>query len=578
MSVKEKELQIKEDELETKSGHHTPEGLFTQPTKDIVDGLLKDANGDEELALKRINFYINRAGDGLSNKTAVHAAKRELEKKVEEKMQSKKDEIHDILSEYFQEAYNTMFEDDEPKAQKPKKMRYWDAIDFLIDNEINPYWLIVQPRQALYFEPYNSIMAMYEITPDKTINMLTYKNGKVDGGKNEEGKFIPNITTISPDEFKAALEDERNAKVVDNFNKHYYDLDTIVDIIANGDELYNAWMERFYNEHKDELGLSKVHSWKTHKAFKQFWNELSNYEKSTYANPMGVSDKYGLATKDPRRGMPVGKIRFKQSPQRLNGKTTSVVGDVEPGQYEPQNITSDQARSKMSDHDLVSYWLDKFGIDSKYADQAIKDQSGTEWKIAKAAETHNGISPVRFQLVFPSNPDFKMVKKPDEIEDMIRLYNKEESIEEAFGRFGSKMAQPTITDYNALYSYLEQNGIDPKFCRGAILYGDLGQEWRITGYNLSDPENPLIALQSFSQPEETINGTSKVSSNKVPLSVVQKWCQKPKNQQSQIEWDDIMLDPFQRQKAKANIPDPERKPMKLKNFDKVAARAKHGVM
>lgn len=39
-----------------------------------------------------------------------------------------------------------------------------------------------------------------------------------------------------------------------------------------------------------------------------------------------------------------------------------------------------------------------------------------------------------------------------------------------------------------------------------------------------------------------------------------------------------MLDPFQRQKAKANIPDPERKPMKLKNFDKVAARAKHGVM
>lgn len=87
---------------------------------------------------------------------------------------------------------------------------------------------------------------------------------------------------------------------------------------------------------------------------------------------------------------------------------------------------------------------------------------------------------------------------------MIRLYNKEESIEEAFGRFGSKMVQPTITDYNALYSYLEQNGIDPKFCRGAILYGDLGQEWRITGYNLSDPENPLIALQSFSQPEETI--------------------------------------------------------------------------
>lgn len=577
MSVKEKELQMKEDELETKSGHHTPEGLFTQPTKDIIDGLLKDANGDEELALKRINFYINRAGDGLSNKTAVHAAKRELEKKVEAKMEANKSNLHDMLSEYFSEAYSTMFEDDKP--QKPKKMRYWDAIDFLVDNGINPYWLITKPRQALYFEPYDKIMAMYKVNPDNTIDMLTYENGRVAGRNNEEGKFIPDITTIKPEEFKTALEDDKNSKVVNNFDKHYYDLDTIVDIIANGDELYNAWIERFYNEHKDELDLKKAHSWKTHKAFKQFWNELSNYEKSTYANPMGVSDKYGLATKDPRRGMPVGKIRFKKSPQHLNGKTTSVIGDVEPGQYEPRDLTSDEKRAKLSDRDLVAHWLHKFDIDTKYADQPVKDQSGVEWKIAKALETHNDISPVRFQLVFPSNPDFKIIKKPAEIADMIIQYTeKEESIEEAFGRFGSKMAQPTITDYNALYSYLEQNGIDPKFCRGAILYGDLGQEWRITGYNLSDPENPLIALQSFSQPDETINGTTKVSSNKVPLSVVQKWCQKPKNQQSQIDWENIMLDPFQRQKAKANIPDPERKPMKIKNFDTLAARAKHGVM
>lgn len=80
--IKEKEL----SDVETK--HHTPEGLFTGSTKDIVDGLLKDANGDEELALKRINYYINRAGDGLSNKTAVHNAKKELEKKVEEKKES----------------------------------------------------------------------------------------------------------------------------------------------------------------------------------------------------------------------------------------------------------------------------------------------------------------------------------------------------------------------------------------------------------------------------------------------------------------------------------------------------------
>ena len=38
MSVKEKELKrMMEDELESKSGHHTPEGLFTKSSEDIVD-------------------------------------------------------------------------------------------------------------------------------------------------------------------------------------------------------------------------------------------------------------------------------------------------------------------------------------------------------------------------------------------------------------------------------------------------------------------------------------------------------------------------------------------------------------
>lgn len=96
---------INEEELsDVKTSHHTPEGLFTGATKDIVDGLLKDANGDEELALKRINYYINRAGDGLSNKTAVHNAKKELEKKIEEKkeaLQNSKfiNEVRNILTE-----------------------------------------------------------------------------------------------------------------------------------------------------------------------------------------------------------------------------------------------------------------------------------------------------------------------------------------------------------------------------------------------------------------------------------------------------------------------------------------------
>ena len=91
---------INEEELsDVETKHHTPEGLFTGSTKDIVDGLLKDANGDEELALKRINFYINRAGDGLSNKTAVHSAKKELEKKVEERKESIKSSKFNAIAE-----------------------------------------------------------------------------------------------------------------------------------------------------------------------------------------------------------------------------------------------------------------------------------------------------------------------------------------------------------------------------------------------------------------------------------------------------------------------------------------------
>lgn len=572
MSVKEKEKllqqKIVEDELETTSGHHTPEGLFTKSSKDIVDGLLKDANGDEELALKRITFYINRAGDGLSNKTAVHAAKRELEKKVEEKKEAEKNKLYNTLSEYFGEAYYTMFEDDEPK--KEKKLPYYKAVDFLFDNGINPYWQISLPRKVLYFEPYDALMSLDAVYPDGSLGMLTWRNGQVED----------NTARITPEEFKQALEDEHNAKVVNDFDRHYYDLDTIGQILTSGDELYKAWIDRFYNEYKDELDLKKPTDWKTHKAFKQFWNGLSNYEKSTYAT--NTPDPYNLATKDPRRGMPVGKIRFKASPQRLNGKVQNLNKDNIDQNFidahKDQTITSDEKLAHITPEEKTKYWLGKCDIDPKYANQPIKDSSGAEWKISKILETHNDIDPVRIQLSFSSNPDFKIIKKPYEVKDMITQYTeKEESIEEAY--FNSrKMAQPTITDYNALYDFLDQNGVDPKFCRGAKLYGDLGQEWRITGYNLSDPENPLIAIQSYDKPLEDLDNTNKVMSNKVPLSVVQKWAQKQKNIDSEIDWDNIMLDPFLRQKAKAKLPDPDRKSPKIKNFDKVAARAKHGVM
>ena len=67
------------NDIETK--HSTPKGLFTRKASGIIDGILKDANNDIEKAIQRINFYINRAGKNLSNKTEVMKAKKILENK-----------------------------------------------------------------------------------------------------------------------------------------------------------------------------------------------------------------------------------------------------------------------------------------------------------------------------------------------------------------------------------------------------------------------------------------------------------------------------------------------------------------
>ena len=668
MSVKEKEIQIKEDELETKSGHHTPEGLFTQPTKDIVDGLLKDANGDEELALKRITFYINRAGDGLSNKTAVNAAKKELEKKVEAKMEAKKAGLFDTLNEYFGEAYDTMFEDDsidffdkeamakafnkdtdkqsdsgeekskehkslsrKPDDDKAKKVSKSKSIDVLLANGINPYWELALPHGVLYFAPYDNYMSLGGVYPDGQLEMWIWRNGIP--MRDEEGNYIK--AYITPQEFKDALEDPKNIKVVGEFERHWEDVDEIKKIIDSGDCLYKAWIERFFEENKDDYGLKNPYDRKTRKAFEEFWKTLSNQEKREYSLPKGVSDFYGLATKDQRRGMPIGKIRMKASPQRLNGKTTIThVNDPAPekdfGSYNvpedvftkpmkdivdglleyldndeqsalkcikayinrmndeemPNEIAVYAAKRKLekmvndkNDKDSIKKWLDFYKIDSKFVNEPITDSTGTKWKINKAIETHNELKPVQFELECIDNPEFKLRPSMNELANWIKKYSdkKDESLEEAY--FGArKMAQPTIDDYNSLYAFLEQNGISGDFCRGAKLYGRLGQIWRITGYNLSDPENPMLSLQSYYRPESK-DGIEKVASEKVPLEKVKKWVENnPKNRKPEIDWEEIMLDPFLRQKAKVNLPDPNREPMKIKSFDRVANRAKHGIL
>ena len=57
---------------EVKTKWSPPEGLFTKSGEVIAKTLL-DANKSK--AMERINFYINRGGDSLSNKEELNKAK-----------------------------------------------------------------------------------------------------------------------------------------------------------------------------------------------------------------------------------------------------------------------------------------------------------------------------------------------------------------------------------------------------------------------------------------------------------------------------------------------------------------------
>ena len=66
---------------------HPKKGLFTGDNpKEIVDYLMKNSK-DQAQAMQRLCFYMNRAGDNLSNKTVLNKAKQLLKKeKVDEKL------------------------------------------------------------------------------------------------------------------------------------------------------------------------------------------------------------------------------------------------------------------------------------------------------------------------------------------------------------------------------------------------------------------------------------------------------------------------------------------------------------
>ena len=78
---------ISEQLSDVKTGWHPKKGLFTGDNpKEIVDYLMKNSK-DQAQAMQRLCFYMNRAGDNLTNKTVLNKAKQLLKKeKVDEKL------------------------------------------------------------------------------------------------------------------------------------------------------------------------------------------------------------------------------------------------------------------------------------------------------------------------------------------------------------------------------------------------------------------------------------------------------------------------------------------------------------
>ena len=66
---------------DVKEKWHPEEGFFTKSASSIALGL-KDASKDLKQAMSRLNFYINRAGDNLSNEDhkRLEQAKSKLQK------------------------------------------------------------------------------------------------------------------------------------------------------------------------------------------------------------------------------------------------------------------------------------------------------------------------------------------------------------------------------------------------------------------------------------------------------------------------------------------------------------------
>lgn len=67
------------EEVTEHEKYHPPEGTFTKNASEVVRILLDGANGNVTQALRRLLFYMNRAGSKLSNAEELEKAKTKLE-------------------------------------------------------------------------------------------------------------------------------------------------------------------------------------------------------------------------------------------------------------------------------------------------------------------------------------------------------------------------------------------------------------------------------------------------------------------------------------------------------------------
>ena len=67
-----------------KEHFHTPPCTFTQDAEEITNILLKVSDGNATLALRRLLFYMSRAGSRLGNAEQLKKAKKRLEELIEQ--------------------------------------------------------------------------------------------------------------------------------------------------------------------------------------------------------------------------------------------------------------------------------------------------------------------------------------------------------------------------------------------------------------------------------------------------------------------------------------------------------------